>query len=77
MNLATLDVPPSWAPSWCYVYFLGAVIGALMVLFVALTSFKKLGIANVLLILIGLGFNFLHGMTYFWMCRSSLKQAVA
>ena len=67
-----INTPPAWIGSWCYVYFLGAVIGALMVLGVLFTNAKKIGSIGILVGILGLSFNFLHGMTYFWICRKSL-----
>ncbi len=68
-----LLTPPTWAPTWCYVYLFGSLLGAGLAIAVLLTSFKKLGTFGSLALVIMAAIQFLHGMTYFWICRSALQ----
>ena len=71
MDLLT---PPSWSAQWCYFYFATTILGAAAVIIILLMNMKKIGFAGMIIAVIGLIINFLHGMTYFWICRSSLSQ---
>ena len=64
--------PPAWAPTWCYVYFLSSmlVVAGVVVLFI--TGFKKMSAFELIVLLLAGAVNFLHSITYFWICRKSL-----
>jgi hypothetical protein len=68
-----LLTPPTWAPTWCYVYLAGSLLGAILAISVLMTSYKKLGSFGSLALLFMAAVQFLHGMTYFWICRAALK----
>jgi hypothetical protein len=67
-----LLTPPSWAPTWCYVYLAGSLLGATLAVVVLFTSYKKLGGFGAIALLFMAAVQFVHGMTYFWICRSAL-----
>lgn len=69
-----LITPPSWSASWCYFYFISTILGAIAVTLIIAMNANKIGVLGVIVAALGLAINFLHGMTYFWMCRSSLSQ---
>lgn len=69
----TIDTPAPWAYNWCWVYFLiaiGTVIGALVAL---IFSWKKLNLVSMIALVLVTVVQVAHGLTYFWVCRSSLK----
>jgi hypothetical protein len=69
-----LITPPSWSATWCYFYFFSTVLGAAVVVAIIVMNAKKIGMVGVIVAALGLAINFLHGMTYFWMCRGALSQ---
>lgn len=70
----SIENPPAWAYTWCYVFFIGAVLAFLGTLAVIYTTGSKLGTAGTVTLLVTAFAQVATGMTYFWMCRSSLKQ---
>lgn len=69
----SVDTPAPWAYSWCWVYYFSVVLTFAGAIMIAVTSWKKMNmVAIVGLILITL-IQAAHGLTYFWVCRSSLK----
>lgn len=71
----SVDTPAPWAYSWCWVYFFAVVltiIGAIAVLAISWKKQNAMTIAFLILITI---VQSIHGLTYFWICRSSLKQS--
>ncbi len=68
-----IDTPPAWSFSWCYVYLFATVIAVALLVFGALTNIKKLNFMFLFAIALSIFLQFAHGMTYFWMCRSSLR----
>lgn len=69
-----LITPPSWSAQWCYFYFFSTILGAVAVIYIIAVNAGKIGMLGVVAAALGLAINFLHGMTYFWMCRASLSQ---
>ncbi len=71
-----LMTPPSWAPTWCYVYLAAALLGAFFVVATLVMGFKKLNAFTIFTLLFVGGLAFVDAMMYFWICRASLaKQA--
>ncbi len=69
----SVDTPASWAYSWCWVYYLSVlltIIGAFMIL---ITSWKKMNMMAVVGLALITLVQVAHGLTYFWVCRTSLK----
>jgi hypothetical protein len=69
-----LMTPPAWSGQWCYFYFITTILGAAAVIAIIAMNANKIGITGVVIAALGLAINFLHGMTYFWICRSALAQ---
>ena len=69
MDLLT---PPSWAPTWCYVYLAAAVLGVVVVLTALVTGFKKMSGLTIFALLFVGTITFIDAMMYFWICRASL-----
>ncbi len=67
-----LMTPPSWAPTWCYVYFAVALISALSVIIALVMGFKKMGGMTIFALLLAGTVTFIDAMMYFWICRASL-----
>lgn len=65
--------PPTWAYSWCWIYMIVTIFSFVLLVGTVFANLKKLNLISILAILIGTGIQFVHGMTYFWMCRASLK----
>jgi hypothetical protein len=69
-----LETPPSWSYSWCYYFFIAAVLAFVGVVGTGIMKFKQLGVFSFAIILLSSLIPLMAGMTQFWMCRSSLKQ---
>ncbi len=64
--------PPSWAPTWCYVYFVAALFGAAVVVSALVMGFKKMNALTIFALLVAGGITFVDAMMYFWICRAAL-----
>ncbi len=73
-NSLDLDTPPSWSYSWCYYFFIVAIIAFVGVAGTGIMKFKQLGVFSFAVLLLSSLIPLMTGMTAFWMCRSSLKQ---
>ncbi len=67
-----LLTPPAWAPTWCYAYFLFSMLVVAGVVFLFITGFKRMSAFELVFLLFAGAVNFLHSITFFWMCRKSL-----
>ncbi len=72
-----LMTPPSWAPTWCYVYFAVALISALSVAIAMIMGFKKMSGMTIFALLLAGAVTFVDAMMYFWICRASLGPIAA
>lgn len=70
----TLMTPPSWAASWCYIYFAIALLGAISVLAALILGFKKMNGMTLFALVIAGTIAFIDAMMYFWICRASLQK---
>jgi len=68
-----LMTPPSWAPTWCYLYFVAALLGAFSVLIALAMGFKKMNAMTIFALLFAGAIMFIDAMMYFWICRAALK----
>jgi hypothetical protein len=69
-----LTTPPSWAPTWCYVYFIAALLGAVSAVVALVIGYKKMsGFGMFALLFLGT-LAFVDSMMYFWICRASLAK---
>ncbi len=73
MNI-DLMTPPSWAPTWCFVYFAAALLGAFFVLSAIVMGFKKMSGFTLFAMLFAGTLMFIDAMMYFWICRASLAK---
>jgi hypothetical protein len=64
--------PPSWAPTWCYLYFVVALSVAAVVVYALVMGFKKMNAFTIFALLISGGMAFVDAMMYFWICRAAL-----
>lgn len=65
-------IPPTWAPTWCYIYFIAALMSAAFVAVALVLGFKKMsGMTIFALLFVGI-LAFIDAMMYFWICRASL-----
>lgn len=71
----SIDTPAPWAYSWCWVYFFAAVLTVIGAVVVLGMSWKKQNAIGITLLLFITMIQSVHGLTYFWICRSSLKQS--
>ncbi len=70
--LFDLMTPPSWAPTWCYIYFVTALLGLATVVAALVMGFKKMSGLTIAALLFGGAFAFVDAMMYFWICRAAL-----
>jgi uncharacterized membrane protein YtjA (UPF0391 family) len=72
--LDTIDTPPSWAFSFCYYFFIVAILAFVGVAGTAMMKAKQIGAIGVIVLVASALLPLATGMTQFWMCRSSLRQ---
>ncbi len=68
-----LMTTPSWAPTWCYLYFIAALLGAVSVLVAFVVGFKKMNAMTMFALLFAGTIMFIDAMMYFWICRAALN----
>jgi hypothetical protein len=68
-----LMTPPSWAPTWCYLYFIAALLGAVSVIVAFVVGFKKMNAMTMFALLFAGTIMFVDAMMYFWICRAALN----
>jgi hypothetical protein len=65
--------PPGWAPKFCYVYYILAILNFVFALFAAYMLYDRLPILAFIVLLGFIIFGFIELMIYFWICQSALK----
>lgn len=70
--LDTLMTPPSWAPTWCFLYFAAAFLGAIFVVAAIVMGFKKMSPMTLFAMLFAGTVMFVDALMYFWICRAAL-----
>ncbi len=71
MDLLT---PPSWASSWCYVYFAGALLVAAGAFLALIMGYKKMTAFPIIMLILSGTLAFIDAMMYFWICRAALAK---
>ena len=66
------DNPPEWARTWCYIFFIGAILTFVTAAAVLYKQATKLGVWGVTVLMLLVSAQAATQMTYFWMCRRSL-----
>jgi hypothetical protein len=70
-----LTTPPSWAPTWCYVYFFTALLAAAFVVVALVMGFNKMSGLTIFALLFSGALTVVDTLMYFWICRASLVVA--
>jgi hypothetical protein len=68
--------PPSWAPTWCYLYFAVAIVTAASVAIALSIGFNKMNGITLFALLFAGTISVIDAMMYFWICRASLGPLV-
>ncbi len=66
--------PPSWAPTWCYVYFVAALVGAVSAVVALVMGYSKMSGYSIFALLFLGTLAVIDSMMYFWICRASLTK---